>query len=73
MVDLLARAREEEYGEGRLIEPSPDRIDRWLEAAGAWLMRHQRTIQAVQWVVVAAYALLVIVPAFLPPPQRAAH
>ncbi len=52
---------------------SPDRIDRVLAAAGDWLMRRQRTILAVQWIVVAAYAFLVIVPAFLPPPARAAH
>ena len=73
MVDLLVRAHEREYGEGRLIRPSPNRVDRFLAAAGDWLMRHQRTIQAVQWFVVAVYTFLVIVPAFLPPPQRAAH
>ncbi len=73
MVDLLVRARERAYDEGRLSRPSPNRVDRWLAVAGDWLMRHQRTIQAAQWIVVAAYAILVIVPAFLPPPQRAAH
>ena len=73
MVDLLARARERAPDEGGSIQPSPDRVDRWLAAAGDWLMRRQRTIQAIQWVVVAAYAFLVIVPAVLPPPQRAAH
>ena len=73
MVDLLARARERAYEEGGLSQPLPDRADRWLAAAGDWLMRNQRTIQAVQWVVVALYAILVIVPAFLPPPQRTAH
>ena len=73
MVDLLVRAREKEYGEDLLIWPSASRLDRWLAAAGDWLQRHQRTIMAVQWVVVAAYAFVVIVPAFLPPPQRTAH
>ena len=73
MVDLLARAREREYGESRMSQPSPGTLDRALAATGDWLMRHQRKIMAVQWVVVAAYAFLVTVPAFLPPPQRAAH
>ena len=53
--------------------PRQTALDRWLAAAGDWLMRRQRTIQAIQWVVVAVYAFMVIVPAFLPPPQRAAH
>ena len=73
MVDLLARAHERAYREGRLIRPSPNHVDRFLAAAGDWLMRHQRTIQAVQWFVVAVYTFLVLVPAFLPPPQHAAH
>ena len=73
MVDLLARARERAYDEGGLSQPSANGVDRWLAVAGGWLMRHQQTIQAFQWVVVAAYAILVIVPAFMPPPQRAAH
>ena len=73
MVDLLVRAHEREYDEGGLIQPSAGRVDRFLAAAGDWLMRRQRRIQAVQCVIVAAYAILVIVPAFLPPPQRAAH
>jgi len=48
-------------------------MDRSLAAAGDWLMRRQRAIFAVQWIVVAVYAFLVVVPAFLPPPASAAH
>ena len=73
MVDLLVRARERVHGEGRLIRPSASRADRALAVAGDWLRRRQRMILAVQWIVVAAYAFLVIVPAFLPPPLSAAH
>ena len=34
---------------------------------------HSRTVQAVQWCVVAAYAVLVVAPAFLPLPPEDAH
>jgi polyferredoxin len=34
---------------------------------------HRRTLQAVQWCVVAAYIVLVAVPAFLPLPPESAH
>ncbi len=40
---------------------------------GEWVRRHPRTIQTVQWGVVGAYALLVVVPAFLPLPAEDAH
>jgi polyferredoxin len=40
---------------------------------GEWLRRHQGNIRAIQWGVVACYTLLVMVPAFLPLPQRTAH
>jgi len=43
-----------------------------LAALGEWMLMHGRTIQAVQWCVVAAYVVLVVVPAFLPiPPDDA--
>lgn len=48
-------------------------LDARLRAAGDWLMRHQRTIQAMQWAVVTAYLVLLVVPVFLPLPTRLAH
>lgn len=45
----------------------------WTQAAGHWLQRHQRTIRRVQWGIVAAYVVLVALPAFLPLPDREAH
>ena len=43
-----------------------------LARYGAWLARHRGAVRAVQWSVVAIYALLVVVPAFLPlPPDDA--
>ncbi len=73
MVELLLRDHAGKTVNSRLIAPRDSRIDRTLAAVGNWMVRHQRAILAVQWVAVAAYAFLVIVPAFLPPPQRAAH
>jgi polyferredoxin len=73
MAELLLRDPRPRPYESGLSAPSQSRIDAALAAAGQWLMRHQRLILAVQWVAVAAYAFLVIVPAFLPPPPRAAH
>ena len=49
------------------------RLDRGLAEAGDWLMRHQNAIRRFQWVVVAAYVFLLVVPAALPFPARAAH
>ncbi len=72
MVDLLLRDHDEKHGQ----RPSARRdgvVDRTLAAAGDWLMRRQGAIFAIQWIVVAVYAFLVIVPAFLPPPPAAAH
>ena len=46
--------------------------DRWLASLGAALSRHQRTIRAVQWGVIAVYLVLVAVPAFLDLPPRTA-
>jgi polyferredoxin len=53
--------------------PRAARVDRWIAAAGEWLARNQRAVMAVQWIIVGIYALLVVVPAFLPPPARTAH
>ncbi|MBL8585831.1 MAG: 4Fe-4S binding protein, partial [Bradyrhizobiaceae bacterium] len=48
-------------------------IDAALRGAGDWLMRNQRTIRAIQWVVVLVYFALLIVPVLLPLPSRVAH
>jgi polyferredoxin len=40
-----------------------------LARYGLWLERNGRTVRAVQWFVVAVYAVLVIVPAWLPLPS----
>jgi polyferredoxin len=71
MADLLLCARNETHQ--NRVGSVGDSIDRALAAAGNWLMRRQRTILAVQWIVVAVYVFLVTVPAFLPPPDGAAH
>jgi polyferredoxin len=44
-----------------------------LARAGLFLRRHRGLIAGVQWAVVVFYALLVIVPAFLPLPPDEAH
>jgi polyferredoxin len=44
----------------------------WLAAAGDRLRRHRGAIVALQWIVVLAYAILLVVPALLAlPPERA--
>ena len=43
------------------------------ERIGEWFLRNQRTIRKVQWGGLAFYALLVVVPAFLPLPGQGAH
>ena len=48
-------------------------FDLLLARTGDWMMRHQRLIQRVQWVVVLAYAFLIVVPAVLPMPPQGAH
>ena len=63
---------------GRTVTASPEtaastRFDLLLARTGDWMMRHQRVIQRVQWVVVLAYALLIAVPAVLPMPPKSAH
>ncbi len=44
-----------------------------LAAIGEGLRRHAGVVQAMQWLIVAAYAFFVIVPAFLPLPSDEAH
>lgn len=44
-----------------------------LARAGAWMQRNGAAIRAIQWVVVAVYAFLIIVPACLPLPDESAH
>ncbi|HEX8962035.1 MAG TPA: 4Fe-4S binding protein [Rhodocyclaceae bacterium] len=40
-----------------------------LARLGDWMARHRRAILAIQWFIVLFYALLVVVPAFLPHPN----
>jgi len=49
------------------VLPRPDRLAR----VGDWLRQHQGTIRAVQWAMIAAYVVLVVVPPFLPLPTSA--
>ena len=44
-----------------------------LRAAGEWLRTHQQAIRRAQWIVVAIYLVLLIVPAALPLPAADAH
>lgn len=53
--------------------PAGGRLDQGVAAFGERLRRHEGTIRALQWAVIAVYAVLVLVPAFLPLPERAAH
>lgn len=39
-----------------------------LARLGDWMARYRRSILAIQWVIVVFYAVLVALPAFLPPP-----
>lgn len=41
----------------------------WLARLGDWMARRRRAILALQWVIVAFYAVLVVLPAFLPQPD----
>jgi polyferredoxin len=52
-------------------ELAPSRTS--LAALGEWMRTHRRALQGVQWCVVAAYAVLVVAPAFLPLPPGDAH
>jgi hypothetical protein len=44
-----------------------------LARLGEWMARNRRVILGIQWIVVAFYALLVVVPAFLPHPDPEAR
>ncbi|MBU6491774.1 MAG: 4Fe-4S binding protein, partial [Burkholderiales bacterium] len=44
-----------------------------LARLGLWMQRHGALIRGVQWVVVAVYAVLILVPAFTPLPGETAH
>ncbi|MDK1374569.1 MULTISPECIES: 4Fe-4S binding protein [unclassified Sinorhizobium] len=46
--------------------------DVW-QRIGDWLARYQRQVRWLQWSVVSVYAVLLVVPAFLPMPGNAAH
>lgn len=52
--------------------PHAEQLDIWARI-GDWLQRHQRTIRAVQWTVVAVYIVLLVVPVLLPLPGNAAY
>jgi polyferredoxin len=60
-----------------LAPPSPtprlQRLDALLARVGDTMLRGRKVIQTVQWLVVAAYLILISVPALLPLPERAAH
>jgi len=56
-----------------LSRPGDAWIDRRLVDLGEWMRRHAGAIRGVQWGIVAVYAVLVAVPAFLPLPDRTAH
>lgn len=51
--------------------PAPE-SDIW-RSIGDWLRRHQSAIRRMQWSVVSIYAVLLIVPVFLPLPDNAAY
>jgi polyferredoxin len=53
--------------------PAPLLIDRALQRIGDWLSAHQAAIRRIQWIVVAAYVVLIVVPVVLPLPPNAAH
>ena len=44
-----------------------------IDTLGLWLRDHQRAVRRLQWVIIAIYAALVIVPAFAPDPTRTSH
>lgn len=55
------------------IEKTPAGLDHAIAQAGDWLRDHQPIIQRGQWLLVWLYAVLMIVPLFLPPPESDAH
>ncbi len=53
--------------------PAAPRRGARLAGVGEWLRTHAGLIRALQWVVVVVYAVLLLVPAMLPLPDRTAH
>src|ERR1700712_1373779 len=51
------------------IAPPPSR----LRQASLWMHQHQNAIHRIQWIVVAVYAFLILVPAVMPLPDGSAH
>ncbi|MEO6929888.1 MAG: hypothetical protein ABI190_12060, partial [Casimicrobiaceae bacterium] len=45
----------------------------WLARYGEWLKRNATIVRGVQWVVVVAYAFLIVVPALMPLPGNEAR
>ena len=45
----------------------------WLVRAGDWMQRHGALIRGLQWVIVLAYAILIIVPVCMPLPPDSAR
>ena len=54
-------------------QAGPNQAQRALAGVGEWLRTHAGLIRALQWVVVLVYAVLLVVPALLPLPDRTAH
>lgn len=57
----------------RLIAGEEKRLQRALARTGLWLRDHQRAIRAIQWVIIGAYAGLLIIPLMTPMPDRLSH
>ncbi|OEI83352.1 4Fe-4S binding protein [Brucella sp. BO3] len=57
----------------RLIAGEEKRLQRTLARTGLWLRDHQRAIRAIQWVIIGAYAGLLIIPLMTPMPDRLSH
>ncbi|MFO1332236.1 MAG: 4Fe-4S binding protein [Rubrivivax sp.] len=55
-----------------IATPAPRPVRRRLAAFGDALRRHRAAIAVLQWCVVLVYAVLVVVPAFLPLPESSA-
>ena len=53
--------------------PSPSPLSGRIAAFGLFLRQQHKAILTVQWLIVGFYALLVVVPAFMPLPPQGAH
>ena len=56
-----------------LTGPGPSALSGRIAAFGLFLRRQRKAILIIQWLIVGFYALLVVVPAFLPLPPQDAH